>query len=712
MSDKRYYQYSSRGRKEYAETVLLNSIPLSDAKKEWTVKIDSQKTAVELSKYKGKNKTVLVPAYVDGIPVTTLKSFSEDPQKIVSVIIPETVTAILSNAFAKHTALKSVILAETTIPTPYSFAKCDSLVDKNGCIVVGGVLHQCPQKGAVVISGGITKIPKRICYGEFSSTTYKITSVIIPEGVTVIEDEAFYGQNSLVIVKIPSTLKVIGRSAFEDCIKLTNMNFPAQLASIGDYAFRRCKCLTSKPTHPLSSIGVQAFSYCWELADDNGFVIVNSILFLHTLLKATHITIPEGVEKIDEDAFWYHENVQELFFPKTLKKIGSEHICSTFALPKCKGLADENGFVVIDGCVFDYYGDAKTIQIPDGVTAVHCGCFNYKSRKAQEAVHIVIPDSVKEVGRFSFGNVYLHFRGEAPVSIDGTAYEALPEDSYTNNAIIAGNTLISCNFSGDYYTVPDSVERIVSGAFINRIDNIVIPEGVKYLEPKILVCKNELLSVTIPESVEYIGGILQEVANYTPCITIISKKGSYAEKYAKVYGYKFTAVGEIKHAGIWKIKKHQDQTCELTEYYGKEKVVVIPSEAEGCCVTEIGRNLFYGHSEIEEVVIPDSVKVIGANAFYKCSLKMISLPNSIEKIKMDAFNDCGPVTNITIPASVIAIGVCSMQHFETVTILGNPKIALNGPVFRRDGVVYGHLGSTVDEYRRISWNQIQFQPLC
>ena len=522
MSDKQYYQYSSRGKKEYAETVPLNSISLSDAKKEWTVKIGSQKTAVELSKYKGKKKTVIVPAHVDGIPVTTLKSFSTNPQEIVSVIIPETVTAILSNAFAKHTALKSVIMAETTVPTPYSFAKCDSLVDKNGCIVVGGVLHQCPQKGDVVISSGITKIPKRICYGEFSSfTTYKITSVTIPEGVTEIGDEAFYGQNSLVKAIFPSTLKVIGRSAFEDCVKLVNANFPASLASIGDYAFRRCKCLTSKPTHPLSSIGVQAFSFCWELADENGFVIVNSVLFLHSLRKATHITIPEGIEKIDEEAFWFHENVEELVFPHTLKKIGSEHICNTLALPKCKGLADENGFVIIDGCLFEYYGDAETIHIPDCVTAIHCGCFNYKDRKAQGAVHIVIPDSVKEVGRSSFGNVYLCFHGEAPVSVGGTAYEALPEDAYTNNAIIAGKALISCNFSGEEYTVPDGVERIVSGAFINRISNIVIPEGVKALEPNILVCKNDLLSVTIPESVEHIGGILQEFVNYTPCITIM-----------------------------------------------------------------------------------------------------------------------------------------------------------------------------------------------
>lgn len=74
-------------------------------------------------------------------------------------------------------------------------------------------------------------------------------------------------------------------------------------------------------------------------------------------------------------------------------------------------------------------------------------------------------------------------------------------------------------------------------------------------------------------------------------------------------------------------------------------------------VKRIGAGAFYDCSKLTDISISNSVKSIGNSAFSGCrSLTSISLPNSITSISDGLFNDCRGLTNVNIPSSVTSVG--------------------------------------------------------
>ena len=74
-----------------------------------------------------------------------------------------------------------------------------------------------------------------------------LTSVILPEGLKVIEDYAFYGCSSLTSVTLPEGLKVVGDYAFEGCSSLTSATLPKGLQELGKGVFCECTALPPCP---------------------------------------------------------------------------------------------------------------------------------------------------------------------------------------------------------------------------------------------------------------------------------------------------------------------------------------------------------------------------------------------------------------------------------------------------------------------------------
>lgn len=104
----------------------------------------------------------------------------------------------------------------------------------------------------------------------------------------------------------------------------------------------------------------------------------------------------------------------------------------------------------------------------------------------------------------------------------------------------------------------------------------------------------------------------------------------------------------------------------------KDVNVIIPSSYKGKEVTTIGS--FY-HSNLESIVLPDTIKSIDSSAFSNCtSLKSINLPNSIEYIGNNAFVLCRSLTNIVIPDSVT---ILNKGTFNGCTSLSSISIGNN-----------------------------------
>ena len=98
---------------------------------------------------------------------------------------------------------------------------------------------------------------------------------------------------------------------------------------------------------------------------------------------------------------------------------------------------------------------------------------------------------------------------------------------------------------------------------------------------------------------------------------------------------------------------------------------VIPDTIAGLPVTQIGDAAFMRHHNLRNIIIPDSVTVIGENAFQGSSLRDISMSRNITVIGDYAFFGCYSLTDILIPDSATAIGKGAFQgcsSLQTVTI--------------------------------------------
>ena len=68
--------------------------------------------------------------------------------------------------------------------------------------------------------------------------------------------------------------------------------------------------------------------------------------------------------------------------------------------------------------------------------------------------------------------------------------------------------------------------------------------------------------------------------------------------------------------------------------------IVIPGEYNGRPVTVIADNGFVECQNLKSITLPDTIKVIGKNAFWTCDLRNINIPNGIQTIGEDAFLGC------------------------------------------------------------------------
>ena len=107
-----------------------------------------------------------------------------------------------------------------------------------------------------------------------------LTSVSIPNTVTIIGNFAFGNCILLKSVTMGNSVKEIGASAFENCRSLTSIDIPNSVINIGLEAFQNCSGSTSVTMgNSVKSIGTYAFRYCSGL---------------------TSVTIPNSVRSIGD----------------------------------------------------------------------------------------------------------------------------------------------------------------------------------------------------------------------------------------------------------------------------------------------------------------------------------------------------------------------------------------------------------------------------
>ena len=244
-----------------------------------------------------------------------------------------------------------------------------------------------PPEGSYVCTTG------QLLVGSDPSSTYTISSggvvdngdsctgaVVIPEGVTAIDDSAFE-QSSLASITLPASVMRIGSRAFNGATALTSITIPAGVMEIGSRAF--------SATNSLTSISVNPANPSFTSIDGMLFNKEVTTLIIYSVAKsATSITIPAGVTTIGRQAF-----------------SGATFLTS---------ITMQTGVTTIEQGAFNGMTSLSDITIPEGVTTIGDQAFG----GASALTSVTIPASVTSIGDFSFDQASalkdVYFFGNAP----------------------------------------------------------------------------------------------------------------------------------------------------------------------------------------------------------------------------------------------------------------------------------------------------------
>ena len=196
---------------------------------------------------------------------------------LTSITVPNSVTDILGYAFDGCRGLTSITIPNSVTSIGNgAFFNCEGLTSitiPNSVTYIGNsAFNGCSGLTSITVNSNNSKYDSRgKCDAIIKTTTNTLIAgcknTVIPNSVTSIGDDAFYGCSGLTSIAIPNSVTSIGDYAFSFCSGLTSITIPNSVTSIGNGAFDGCEGLTSiSIPNSVTSIGDYAFYFCRNLS--------------------------------------------------------------------------------------------------------------------------------------------------------------------------------------------------------------------------------------------------------------------------------------------------------------------------------------------------------------------------------------------------------------------------------------------------------------
>ena len=485
----------------------------------------------------------------------------------------------------------------------------------------------------------------------YSDENTEITDLVIPEGATSINGEAFYGCSGLTSVTVGNSVTSIGGSAFTGCTGLTSVTIGNSVTSISAYAFSGCKSLTSVVIGNsvtsissdtfrgafynctgLTSVIVNAGNTKYDSRDNcNGIIETASNTLI---LGCMNTTIPNSVTSIGNGAFSSCSGLTSVTIPNSVTSIGE------YAFYDCSGLT--------------------SITIPNSVTGIgkqafwHCLSLSSVTLNSNAVVSKAYTnsDNIKNI----FGNQVTEY-------VIGNNVESIGENAFSGCNNLTSVTLNSNAVVSKAYTYSNNFKSI----FGEQVTEYVIGDAVTAIGNSAFYGCSGLTSVTIPDNVTSIGAYAFFGCSKLTSVTlnsnaVVSKAYTYSDNFKNIFG---------------------DQ---VTEY-------VIGDD-----VTAIGDNAFYGCTRLKSFTIGNNVTSIGYMSFYGCTgLTSVTIPDKVTSIGAYAFRDCSGLESLTIGNGVTSYGNSAFQcsKLTSVTVSSPTPVAITQNVFsnRTNATLYVPKGS-------------------
>ena len=444
-------------------------------------------------------------------------------------------------------------------------------------------------------------------------------NVSVPDTVEVIGESAFENNTKIELVVLPNSVKRIEKYAFWGCSNLDTVVLGKGLSKVDDYAFAGCKGL-EQMTIPsnVKSIGIQAFGDCVNLRN---------------------ISIPPETISIHETAF---DGCYKLTFhcePGT--------VADTFAKEFAERQSENPEYEDVPG--YTDPGTSTDNNAPADTPA-----------PTPDSVTTPAPDASdgNEVGSSRIvGNRAVVFFDTSNLQVFGS--NSVPPVSQDNQEPTVEEPTV--NFASG--TLDEGIPKftIVDGTVVadqafyrnSRLQTLALPEGILEIG-QFAYARSSLTEAYLPSGVTDICyGAFYHCDGLETVIlpdSVRNVEPKAFEHTAWVDGFLAGTSGEgdfLISGGV------------LVAYRGNAREVIIP---EG--VRVIAAEAFLGHKEIVSVTMPESLQVIGEGAFEECeALRDVSLNQGLVQIKDRAFVN-SVLRRVSIPASVEKVGLLAFERSE------------------------------------------------
>ncbi len=666
-----------------------------------------------------------------------------------SITLTENITYIGNRAFEGCTGLKEIRLESVGIDnlhytskqpatTQYSYPFYSTVegevrltVGKNVPYIPDYLFYQYAALGSIEFEEG------SICesIGQWAFYSTGITTVSLPESLSVIGEYAFRSCRMLEAIMIPSSTRSVDIGAFYDCNKissltieggdvelligteafygltaLTELTIPARVTSVGSSAFSNCTKLakvTFEARENTLSIGNYAFSgsisaikgvYVDDIStwlnikfvgETSNPISKGAPLYIGGELLQT-IDIPEGTKSISPYAFFGYSSLKEITIPNSVTGIGSQAFGGCVSLQRASLPASFNMFISLFGTknlsgTTGITLNSTTYYVPNSLTSVTLTggrtIASYAFYKMTALKSITIADTVTYIGSDAFngctslGAVY--YEGE----VDD--WFKIKFDNAKANPLSNGASLYS---NGELVTVvetPDGITTVAPFVFYGckSITELIVSDSAECIDQYAFAYCTNLKSITLGESLKtlvyyafYECTLVQTVNfNAVAMDDFESTNRAFERVGVSGIGVKLT-VGKA----VTKIPAY----AFYSSYSSSNNIKLVSVEFEDGSVCEsIGLAAFYENRALTTVILPDSISSIGSRAFTNCiSLASIVIPKSVTVIDDETFSGCAALLEIDIPLGITEIGdsafagcrsLRSVTIPESVTKIGN-----------------------------------------